>query len=244
MDKGIGFSRTIMLDWLDVTASLCIQKIEPAKIRQQLAETISGTVHGTDAQRKTIDVLMAIWIKSKKTVPGIHRLALDIFPSLTTTNERLWLHYGMALAYYPIFRKCTNAIGQISRTEETITRKVIKDRIAADYGHLGALDRSVERIIASLANWGVLLATAERSIYKIQLQNYKTQNKMLEAWLLACALEAHPSEGIPFNDLVHLPELFPFQLSIGIDAVRKDPLFEVHRQGGGLDIIRLDNKNI
>lgn len=241
MDKGIGFSRTIMLDWLDATASLSIQGLEPANIRQKLVGVISGEVHGLDAQRKTVDVLMAIWVKSKKSVPGLHKLALEIFPTLTTTDERLWLHYGMALAYYPIFRKCTNAIGQISRSEDTITRKVIKDRIVGDYGHLGALDRSVERIIASLTNWGVLTVTAERATYKIQLKTFKTRNTQLESYLLACALEAHPSEGIPFNDLVHLPELFPFLLSLGIDAIRKDPLFEVHRQGGGFDIIHFKN---
>ncbi len=237
--KGLGFSRTVMLDWLDVIASLCVQNVESAKIRQQLSGTISGTVHGMDAQRKTIDVLMAIWVKSQKSVPGLHRLALSIFPTLTTTKERLWLHYGMALSYYQIFRKCTVAIGQIGRTEGTITRKVIKDRIAADYGHLGALDRSVERIIASLTNWGVLLVTTERSIYKIQLQTYRAQDKVLETWLLACALEAHPSESIPFNDLVHLPELFPFTLSVNLDYLRKNPLFVVHRQGGDLDMIQL-----
>jgi len=79
MDKGIGFSRTILLDWLDVTASLAIQKMEPLGIRQRLADTISGTVTGTDAQRKTIDVLSAIWVKTEKTAPRIHQEALRYF---------------------------------------------------------------------------------------------------------------------------------------------------------------------
>ena len=67
MGKGIGFSRTITLDWLDVTASLCVQNIEPLSIRQHLSETISGAVTGTEAQRKTIDVLLAIWVKTEKS---------------------------------------------------------------------------------------------------------------------------------------------------------------------------------
>ncbi len=239
MNKGIGFSRTIMLDWLDATASMCIQNIETAEIRQRLSNIISDTVHGSEAQRKTIDVLLAIWEKSKKSVPMLHGMALELFPSLTTSNERVWLHYGMSLAYYPIFRKCTSVIGQIGRTEETITRNIVKDRVAADYGHLGALDRSIERIIASLTNWGVLHTTSDRSIYEIQLQKYKTQNTLLQIWLLACAMESHPSEGIPFNDLIHLPELFPFLITIGVDALKKAPFIEVIRQGGGFDIIQM-----
>lgn len=241
MDKGIGFSRTITMDWLDVTASLCVQKVEPIKIRQQLAETISGTVHGTDAQRKTIDVLSAIWVKTEKVAPQIHMEAIELFPTLTSPEERVWLHYGMTLVCYPFFRKCVAAIGQVSRTEELITRKLIKERIAGDYGHLGALDRSVERIIASLTNWGTLAITDQKNKYRILLRCFSSSER-LQSFLLNCALSAHPSEGIPFDDLIHLPEIYPFKLTIGVDNIKRDARFEVHRQGGGLEIVGLKNK--
>jgi hypothetical protein len=237
MDKGIGFSRTVTLDWLDSTASLCAQAIEPVEIRQRLVETISGTVQGAEAQRKTIDVLSAIWVKTEKSVPQIRGQALAIFPTLSSPSERLWLHFGLALVCYPFFRKCVAAIGQVSRAEETITRKQIKDRIAGDYGHLGALDRSVERIIASLTNWGTLANTEQKQKYKIQLKHFSS-TETLQSWLLTCALFAHPSDGLPFNDLLHLPELYPFNLTVGVDVLRRDPRFEVQRQGGGLEMVR------
>ena len=239
MDKGIGFSRTITLDWLDVTASLCVQNFEPLKIRQHLAETISGTVHGTHAQRKTIDVLSAVWVKTEKSAPQIRQEALAIFPTLSSSEERLWLHYGMTLVCYPFFRKCVAAIGQVSRTDELITRKMIKDRIAGDYGHLGALDRSVERIIASLTNWGSLANTDQKQNYHILLRRFSSSEN-LQSWLLTCALFAHPSEAIPFDDLVHLPELYPFKFTIGVDNLRRDSRFEVQRQGGGLEMVRMN----
>lgn len=239
MDKGIGFSRTIMLDWLDVTASLCVQNFEPLKIRQHLAETISGTVHGIDAQRKTIDVLSAIWVKTEKSAPQIRQQALAIFPTLSSSEERLWLHYGMTLVCYPFFRKCTAAIGQVSRTDELITRKMIKDRIAGDYGHLGALDRSVERIIASLTNWGALGNTDQNDKYQISSRKFQSTDVM-QSWLLSCALFSHPSEAIPFDDLIHLPELYPFKFTIGVDNLRRDSRFEVQRQGGGLEMVKVN----
>jgi len=239
MDKGIGFSRTILLDWLDVTASMCVQKMEPLGIRQRLADTISGTVTGTDAQRKTIDVLSAIWVKTEKTAPSLRQEALALFPTLSTSEERLWLHYGMTLVCYPIFRKVTAAIGKISRTEEIITRKMIKDRIAGEYGHLGALDRSVERIIASLTNWGALSVTDEIQNYKIVLRRFSSTEN-LQLWLLGSALYAHPSDGIPFDDLVYLPEIYPFKLTVGVESLRRNRRFEVQRQGGGLEMVRLN----
>ena len=236
MDKGIGFSRTILLDWLDVTASLCVQKMEPLNIRQRLADTISETVTGKDAQRKTIDVLSAIWVKTGKIAPRIHQEALALFPTLSSSDERLWLHYGLTLVCYPFFRKCVAAIGQTSRTEEIITRKMIKDRIAGEYGHLGALDRSVERIIASLTNWGALASTDQKQNYRIQARKFSSSEN-LQSWLMTCALFAHPADAVPFDDLVHLPELYPFRITLGVDSLRKDGRFEVQRQGGGLDMV-------
>lgn len=236
MDKGIGFSRTITMDWLDVAASLCVQNIEPLTIRQRLAETISGTVTGVDAQRKTIDVLSAIWVKTEKTVPQIRKEALSLFSSATTPEERFWLHYGMTLVCYPIFRKVTAAIGQISRMEEVITRKMIKDRISGDYGHLGALDRSVERIIASLAQWGALEEMDVKRQHKINLRRFSSSEN-LQLWLLSCAIYAHPADGLPYDDLIHLPELYPFKWTVGVDHLRRDGRFEVQRQGGGLEMV-------
>ncbi|GAP40685.1 hypothetical protein [Flexilinea flocculi] len=238
MNKGIGFSRTITLDWLDVTASLCVQNTEPLTIRQRLAETISGTVIGIEAERKTIDVLSAIWVKSEKTAPQIRKEALSLFSASSTSGERFWLHYGMTLVCYPIFRKVTAAIGQISRTEEIITRKMIKDRISGEYGHLGGLDRSVERIIASLTNWGAIMVSGEKQNYQILLRHFSSREN-LQLWLLGSALYAHPADGLPFDDLIHLPELYPFQLTVGVDNLRKDKRFEVQRQGGGLEMVRI-----
>lgn len=238
MNKGFGFSRTITLDWLDVTASLCIQNVEPLQIRQDLVETISESVRGKDAQRKTIDVLTAIWVKTEQTAPKIRQEALDLFPALSSSEERFWLHYGMTLVCYPFFRKCVAAIGQIGRTAELITRNMIKERLASDYGHLGALDRSVERVMASLTNWGALARTDQKQDYRILLHHFSSTEK-LQSWLLTCALFAHPSEGLPCADLIHLPELYPFKFTIGVDHLQRDARFEVQRQGGGLEMVRL-----
>jgi hypothetical protein len=60
----------------------------------------------------------------------------------------------------------------------------------------------------------------------------------LEAWLLACAVWAHPAAEVPFADLVRLPELFPFRFAIGVDGVRRSSLFEVQRQGAGWNMVR------
>lgn len=236
MGKGLGFSRTILMDWLDVTASFSVEKVDPNEIRRRLAITISGTVNGVEAQRKTIDVLLGIWVKAGNIAPKIHQEALVLFPMLNTCEDRLWLHYGLTLVYYPIFRQCVVAIGQAGRTQELITRKLIKERLSGEYGHLGGLDRSVERIMASLTNWGALELTEQKKKYRIVTRKYHSSED-LQSWLLACALHAHPSDSIPFNDLISLPELYPFDFSIGVDALSDDERFAIQRQAGGLVMV-------
>jgi hypothetical protein len=238
MDKGMGFSRRVLLDWLDVTASLCLENMDQPTIRKHLQETISGTVNGQESQRKTIDVLVAIWIKTANIAPQIHKDALILYPALTSSEERVWLHYGLSLVCYQFFRKCVLTIGQVSRIENFITRGLIKDRVSADYGHLGGLDRSVERLAASLTDWGVLAKTDEKQKYRIQSKQFSSP-EFIQSWLLACTLFAHPSDALPVDDLLHSPDLFPFVITLTSHGIREDKRFEIQRQGGGLEMVRL-----
>jgi hypothetical protein len=61
----------------------------------------------------------------------------------------------------------------------------------------------------------------------------------LEAWLLAAALTAHPAHDLPLEDLLRLPELFPFRFTVNADLLRRSGWFEVYRQGSGWDMVAL-----
>ena len=92
--------------------------------------------------------------------------------------------------------------------------------------------------MASLRDWGLLTAS-ERRTYVAVRQVVPASSVDLEAWLLACALRAHPAEELPFADLLRLPELFPFRFTLTVDRLRAHPWFAVQRQGGGWDMVRV-----
>ncbi|HKZ02099.1 MAG TPA: hypothetical protein VJ180_07660 [Pyrinomonadaceae bacterium] len=239
MDKGIGFSRTITLDWLDATATLCLDQVEYTEIRERLLPVVQNRLTGKDARRKTIDVLTAIWVRIDSDFSTLRDRALQLFQTATSSVDRLWLHYGMTLAAYPFFRSCAAAIGQTGRLEDKITRQVIKDRLIAEMGHLGGMDRSVERVMASLKEWSLLVPVEGRGVYQLQMNKYSASSAEYEVWLLACALYAHPSSQLPFPDLVRLAELFPFRFMVSVANLRNSSLFDVNLQGGGLEMVRL-----
>ena len=243
MDKGIGFNRNIYLPWLDAAAAFCAETDDPAEIRARLEPVVGQDLDGVEARRKTIDILINIWLKSGDVAPDLRADAVAWFQATPVTGDRLWLHYGLTLLYYPFFRQCIVAIGQLNRHENTITTRMVKQRLVAERGHLGSLDRAVERVVASLRNWGILTESDQRYAYIPKRQAFSASSADLEAWLLACALHAHPAEELPFADLLHLPELFPFRFTLAVDHLRAHPWFVVQRQGAGWDMVRVVSRD-
>jgi hypothetical protein len=239
MDKGIGFNRNIILPWLDAAAAFCAETDDPAELRARLEPVVGQDLRGVEARRKTIDILINIWLKSSEIAPELRAEAVAWFQATPVPTDRLWLHYGLTLLYYPFFRECTAAIGQFSRLEGTITNKMVKQRLVAEMGHLGSLNRAAQRVVASLRDWGLLVESDQRHVYAPQRQAFPASSTDLEAWLLACALHAHPADELPFADLLRLPELFPFRFTLTVDDLRADPRFAVQRQGAGWDMVRL-----
>jgi len=228
-DKGLGFIHNINLSWLDAAAESCLRNGDMQSIRNDLDQFLKHDLKGDVSRRKTIDVLVGIWYKTASVDQNLHNQALAFYPAIQF-KERIWLHYGLALLYYPFFRQATAIVGQFARTGEPVTRQAVKNRLAAELGHLGSLNRAAERVMASLTDWGLLTAT-ERTQYEPKLQTTLSSNLDLEAWLLACALIAHHAEQLPFPDLIRLPELFPFKFTVTIDMLRRNKKFDIQKQG-------------
>lgn len=239
MDKGVGFNRNIFLPWLDAAAAFCAETSNPAAIRARLQPIVGQTIADADNRRKALDILINIWVKTQHASPDLREEAVSLFQNSTAATDRLWLHYGLTLLYYPFFRKATAVIGQLSRNYEAITPALVKARLAADLGQLGSLGKAVERVMFSLRNWGLLADSGRRYAYTPRRLAVPASSLALESWMLACALRAHPAEEIPFADLSRLPELFPFRFGITVDQLRENRRCTIQRHGMGWDMVRV-----
>lgn len=228
-DKGLGFIRNINLSWLDAAADASLRNGDMQAMREELDQYLTREITGSVARRKTIDVLVGVWHKTSLANPGLHSQAQELLLH-TPIQERIWFHYGLTLLNYPFFRQTSAVVGQLARTGEPITRLAVKNRLAADIGHLGSLNRAAERIMASLVDWGMLFHE-KGNIYRPQLQAIKSDNQEVQCWLLACALTAHPAAQLPFPDLVRLPELFAFKITVTLDTLRANKKFNIQKQG-------------
>ena len=59
----------------------------------------------------------------------------------------------------------------------------------------------------------------------------------LQLWLLESLLAASSAEEVEAQQLLRLPELFPFQLSIDLSDLRRHDGFHLHRQGLDMDMV-------
>ena len=242
MDKGIGFNRNIYLAWLDAAAAFRAESADPADIRARLEPVVGQRIRSAVNRRKAIDILINVWVKSGEIEPALYEEAVARFGETQASDDRVWLHYGLTLLYYPFFREVTATIGQLGRFQERIQPAMVKRRLTSARGQLGSLEKAVERIMFSLRDWGFLVKSDERYAVVPQRRVFQASSVDLEAWLLACALHAHPAEELPFADLLRLPELFAFRFTIGVDHLRQHPWFAVQRQGSGWDMVRLETR--
>jgi hypothetical protein len=237
-EKNIGFNRNIRLAWLDAAAAFCGESDDSAEIRARLEPVVGQDIASDVNRRKAIDILINIWVKTGESAPELRQQAVNFFRATPVVADRLWVHYGLTLVYSPFFREVAAAIGKVTRHGDAVTPSMVKQRLIAERGQLGSLEKAVERVIFSLRDWGLLADAPVRYAYRSERQSLNASSAELESWLLACVLQAHPAEEIVFGDLVRLPELFAFRFTVTLDHLRRSRDFEVQRQGAGWDMVR------
>jgi len=234
MDKNIGFIRKIKLDWLDAIASYVSSGCEDnLELRTRLDPVLSDDLSGKDSKRKTSDVLISIWLKNKFEHPELHQFAVDTFMHSSQPEERLWLHYGLTILYYEFFVDCMEEIGKLARHGELITNKRLTSAIMAKRGQLGSLERTIARVNQNLKEWGILIETEKRYTYQAKMREFKSENQALQAWMIACLLTSKQVQQMPYEDILRQPGLFPFQINVRADYLRKEGWFNIYRQGAG-----------
>ncbi|MCW5844562.1 MAG: hypothetical protein KIT77_25140 [Caldilinea sp.] len=239
MSKAIGFRRNIYLDWMDAAAAFAAAGDDAATVRARLDPIVAHTVKSDQNRGVALTILVNTWVNSAEEYPALHATALQLFHNAPTQVDRVWLHYGMTSVVYPFFHQTVRVIGKQTLLRDSFSSSDIKRAMIADRGHLGALEKAVERVLFSLRDWGVLRPGEQKATFLPVLHELKASSVDVQTWLLAVALTVHPGEEVPFLDLIRLPEHFPFAFTLSLDHVRRHPWFAVQRQGAALDMVRL-----
>ena len=235
MRQIIGFDRRLELAWLDATIGFCQQDLSASWVVRRLREHLGLEIAGEEARRKTITVLLRIWVNVPAREGYLRDEALKLATEIAP-EERLWLHWGMSLLAYPFFRDVAATVGQLSRLQGAVRFSQVQRRMIESWGERTTLRRAVQRLLRSLVEWGALQDTDERGSYDV-VPSRQTSNAGLALWFLGCALRANGSEQIPLRGLAQLPYAFPFDLLPFTDDMRRSRRFEVYHQGLDLEMV-------
>ena len=203
----IGFDRLIRLRWLDRAALLAAELRDTDALHQAMLAQLAGELPGVDARRKTANVLTRIWWRVLAEHIPLRDEALAQIKA-STPEERLVFDWGMCLLAYPIFRDVVATVGRLLRLQGTFRQAQVVSRISAEWGNRSTLETAVPRIVLSLVDWGVLVATEEKGTYRAGTHITVTR-KEPALWLLATVRHSRTTD-LPISDLLRTPDLFMF----------------------------------
>ncbi len=239
MTTVVGFDRKIKLDWLDALVDRVAQDQDPAKLRSYLHKILAEEHPGEVARGKTVTVLMRIWARVPEEHMHLRDDAIDLLKTITP-KDRLWLHWGMCLLAYPIFQDMTTSIGRLLKLQDEITWGQVHRRLGSTWGERTTVKKAIPRLVRSMVDWQVLDDSEDNKLFTAA-KLHPAKSKKLEVWLLKASLAAQNKEQIEANELLTLPTLFPFKLSVGKSDLRNAKGLEVHRQGLDMDMIEMRN---
>lgn len=211
--KTIGFDRELKLKWLNTTVDLVLQGLTEKEILARLKDILEGelTDGGTrGAKGKTITVLLRIWIKVPDIVKPLRDDAVRLIRQ--PDSNRLVLHWGLCLASYPFFAFVAETIGRLAKLQGNFSPIHIQRRAKEQYGERETVTRSVNRIIQSLADWGVIKETNEKRIFEIE-KPLPIKNNSYKRWLIEAVLVSSGKNSAPLKAIVNHSSLFPFNIT-------------------------------
>ena len=212
----IGFSQRIRLEWLEQTANLALAGNDKAAISDVLQEVLQDKLsvggHAIRGNReKAITILMKTWLTVPRELEALRDDGLQILQGLRR-NDRIAVHWGMALAVYPFWGAVATHTGRLLRLQGTAAAAHVQRRVKEQYGERTTASRAARRVLRSFIDWGVLHETHEQGVYR-QGELYTIEDPRLIAWLAEASLHARTNGSAAIKDLLDSPSIFPFRLA-------------------------------
>jgi len=239
MTAVVGFDRKVKLDWLDAFADKVAQDQDPATLRTYLHKILESEHPGEVARGKTVTVLMRIWARVPEHHQHVREEAFDLLKSINA-KDRIWLHWGMCLMAYPLFHDISSSIGRLLNLQDEFTWGQVHRRLASTWGERTTVKKAVPRLIRSMVDWGVLNDSEDNKSFTATAQR-TTRSKRLQVWLLKASHVAASKNMIEADELLTLPSLFPFKITVGRTDLRQCKDFSIHRQGMSMEMIEMPN---
>jgi hypothetical protein len=237
MRQIVGVSQKIKRGWLDAVLDHLVVTTDEKELRACIDKHLRKELPGTESRAKASGIVLRIW----SGVPTQHVALRDRAVALLfriSRQERIWLHWGMTALAYPFFRDLAEVVGRLLVLQDDFTTAQVQARMLTTWGDRATSKEAVQKLITSLVDWEVLRSTKTKGHFLLA-RKMKTAVTDLQLWLLEVLLWASAAGEIEAQQLLRLPETFPFTLTAGVGDLRKHEAFNIHRQSLDMDMVAL-----
>ena len=235
----IGFDRTIRAEWLDAAAARIANGDSADATRNFLWAFLEDVERGNtnnSGRGKTLTVLTRIWLSVPEKAEALKRAALNQIAT-ARVEQRIAIHWAMTAGTHPFFFDVATHVGKLIRLHGDANRTQIKRRMTEIWGDRSTLERTIQHVLRSLVQWGLLQPGQERGSLVGLPQRIQVDQNMSQ--LLVHAVLLGHGKGLAFSQIIEHPALFPFKLDLSVRELMKNPDFHVQRQGDHSDFVEL-----
>lgn len=235
----IGFDRTIRSEWLDVAAARVARGEPPEETRKFLWNFLEDVEPGTtnnSGRGKTLTVLTRIWISVPPQAEPLKHAALTCIRS-ASGEQRIGIHWAMVAGTHPFFLDVATHVGKLIKLNGQANRSQIKRRMIQAWGDRSTLERTIQHVLKSLTQWGLLRAGQEHGSLIGPAQRIRLGEDVSQ--LLVHSVLLGLDGGSQLGKLIDHSALFPFAPHISARTLMENPAFRILRQGDQTDFVEL-----
>jgi hypothetical protein len=237
MRKIVGISQKIKRAWLDAVLDRLVKTTAEAEPRTFLDKHLKEELPGTESRAKSAGIILRIWSGIPPERVALRDRAVALLPRITG-QERIWLHWGMTALAYPFFRDTAEVVGRLLALQDDFTTAQVQGRMLTTWGDRATSKEAAQKLITTLVDWEVLRSTKTKGHFLLA-RKMTASIPDLQLWLLEALLGASAADEIEAQQLLRLPESFPFTISVGVADLRRHEGFNIHRQGLDMDMVAL-----
>jgi len=206
----IGIDRKIKRAWLDVLLDHLAQTTDPEELRRFTDERLADGLPGAASRAKSVGISLKIWSGIPANRVPLRDRAVALLPKISG-QERVWLHWGMTSLAYPFFRDTAEVVGRLLTLQDDFTAAQVQERLLKKWGDRATTKEAAQKLLNTLVDWEVLRSTKTKGHFLLVARMSSTSTP-LQLWLLESLLTASSAEEVEAQQLLRLPEMFPFTL--------------------------------
>ena len=217
MAKMVGLSRNIKLVWLNKTVEFINEGLSGEELKSALHEYLSYEIKSKDNLRKTRDILLRLWSYENEDLTQLRKDALATIN--TDSDNALAANWALMLVAYPVFADICKLVGKMSEYQDEITLSQLKQKMFDEWGERTTLYHSMDKIIATLKDFGVLKSDRPG---KYVVTKKKIKNDSVTLLLLKAAMKSSGEHYYSIPSLSNMSVLFPFEYTPKMEVLLND----------------------